>query len=162
MMVDADTGQVIYEQGADKQLPVASVSKLLTIAVVHDELQKNIITADSRVSVTPAIAAISNDPAYSSIDLAAGRSYPVIELLNAAMVKSADGATLALATAAGNSPDEFVLAMEKKAREVGLRKTSIVNPTGLTNSEMKSFRSPNIADNVENAMSARDIAILTR
>lgn len=162
MMVDADTGQVIYEQGADKQLPVASVSKLLTIAVVHDELQKNIITADSRVSVTPAIAAISNDPAYSSIDLAAGRSYPVIELLNAAMVKSADGATLALATAAGNSPDEFVLAMEKKAREVGLRKTSIVNPTGLTNSEMKSFRSPNIADNVENAMSARNIAILTR
>lgn len=93
MMVDADTGQVIYEQDADKQLPVASVSKLLTIAVIHDELRKNIITADTRVPVTPAIAAISNDPAYSSIGLAVGQSYSVIELLNAAMVKSADGAT---------------------------------------------------------------------
>ena len=162
MMVDADTGQVIYEQDADKQLPVASVSKLLTIAVIHDELRKNIITADTRVPVTPAIAAISNDPTYSSIGLAVGQSYSVIELLNAAMVKSADGATLALATAAGSSPDEFVLAMEKKAREIGLKKTRIINPTGLTNDEMKSFRSPNIAGNAENAMSARDVAILTR
>lgn len=162
MMIDADTGQVIYEQGADRQLPVASVSKLLTIAVIHDELRKNIIKADTRVRVTPAIAALSNDPTYSSIGLAVGQSYPVIELLNAAMVKSADGATLALATAAGGSPDEFVLAMEKKAQEIGLKKTSIVNPTGLTNGEMKSFRSPNIPDNAENMMSARDVAILAR
>lgn len=161
-MIDAGTGQVIYEQNADKQLPIASVSKLLTIAVIHDELRQHVITADTRVPITPAIAAISNDPAYSSIGLVAGQSYPVIELLNAAMVKSADGATLALATAAGNSPDEFVLAMEKKTREIGLKKTSIVNPTGLTNGEMKSFRSPNVSDNAENEMSARDVAILTR
>lgn len=162
MMIDASTGQVIYEQNVDKQLPVASISKLLTVAVVHDELQQKIIRDDTRVLVTPEIAAISNDPAYSSIGLAAGHSYPVIELLNAAMVKSADGATLALATAAGNSPDEFVLAMDKKAKEIGLQKANIVNPTGLTNSEMKSFQSAAAPANAENTMSARDVAVLTR
>lgn len=162
MMIDASTGQVIYEQNADKQLPVASISKLLTIAVVHDELQRHIITSNTKVKVTSDIAAISNDPSYSSVGLAEGQSYPVIELLNAAMVKSADGATIALATATGNSPDEFVINMDKKAQEIGLTNTNIVNPTGLTNSEMKNLGSANASGNAENEMSARDVAILAR
>lgn len=162
MMIDASTGQVIYEQNADKQLPVASISKLLTIAVVHDELQHHAITGNTKVTVTSDIAAISNDPSYSSVGLVEGQSYPVVELLNAAMVKSADGATIALATAAGNSPDEFVINMEKKAHDIGLKNTNIVNPTGLTNSEMKNLGSSNVSGNAENEMSARDVAILAR
>ena len=161
-MIDASTGQVIYEQNADQQLPVASISKLLTIAVVHDQLQQNAINDYSKVEVTPDIAAISNDPSYSSIGLEAGQSYPVIELLNAALVKSADGATLALSTAAGESPDEFVITMEQKAHQIGLKRAKIINPTGLTNQEMKNFRSDSDPDNAENAMSARDVAILSR
>lgn len=162
IMVDTDTGQIIYEQNAQQQLPVASISKLLTVAVIHDELQNHIINDYTKVKVTPDIAAISNDPSYSSVGLVSGQSYPVIELLNAAMVKSADGATIALATAAGNSPDEFVLKMDQKAHEIGLHKASIVNPTGLTNHEMKNLRSNNFPDNAENAMNAQDVAVLTR
>lgn len=161
IMVDASTGQIIYEQNADQQLPVASISKLLTVAVIHDELQQHIITDYSKVKVTPDIAAISNDPSYSSIGLVSGQSYPVIELLNAAMVKSADGATLALATAAGSSPDEFTIKMNQKAKEIGLKKAKIVNATGLTNSEMKNLSSPNVAANAENEMSAKDVALLS-
>ena len=95
IMVDSSTGQIIYEKNANQQLPVASISKLLTVAVVHDELQQHVITDYSKVEVTPDIATISNDPSYSSIGLVSGQSYSVIELLNAAMVKSADGATVA-------------------------------------------------------------------
>lgn len=162
IMVDASTGQIIYEQNGNKQLPVASVSKLLTVAVIHDELQKHIITDTTKVTITPEISAIANDPTYSNIGLVSGESYPVIELLNAAIVKSADGATLALSTANGTSPDEFVIQMNKKAHDLGLRHTKIINPTGLTNAELKSFRSDNVPDNAENEMSAQDIAILTR
>lgn len=161
-MVDASTGQIIYEQNANQQLPVASISKLLTVAVIHDELKHQDITDYTKVQVTPDVAAISNDLSYSSVGLVAGQSYPVIELLNAAMVKSADGATAALATANGNSLDEFVLNMEKKAKEIGLRRTKIVNPTGLTNSQMKGLRSSNVPDNAENEMSAKDVALLAR
>ena len=144
IMVDASTGQIIYEQNANQQLPIASITKLLTIAVVHDELQQHAITDNTKVTVTPDIAAISNDPNYSSIGLVSGQSYSVIELVNAAMVKSADGAVVALATADGNSLDEFVLKMEQKAHDIGLKKANIINPTGLTNSEMKSLSSSNV------------------
>lgn len=162
IMVDASTGQIIYEQNANQQLPIASITKLLTIAVVHDELQQHAITDNTKVTVTPDIAAISNDPNYSSIGLVSGQSYSVIELVNAAMVKSADGAVVALATADGNSLDEFVLKMEQKAHNIGLKKASIINPTGLTNSEMKSLGSNNVSANAENEMSAKDVAILSR
>ena len=162
IMVDASTGQIIYEQNANQQLPIASITKLLTIAVVHDELQRHAITDNTKVTVTPDIAAISNDPNYSSIGLVSGQSYSVIELVNAAMVKSADGAVVALATADGNSLDEFVLKMEQKAHDIGLKKANIINPTGLTNSEMKSLSSSNVSANAENEMSAKDVAILSR
>src|SRR5699024_3908785 len=130
--------------------------------VVHDELKSHAITDYSKVEVTPDIAAISNDPSYSSIGLVAGQSYSVIELLNAAMVKSADGATVALAIAAGNSLDEFVIKMDQKAHEIGLKKAKIINPTGLTNGEMKGLASDNVPANAENEMSAKDVALLSR
>ncbi|MGK4057942.1 D-alanyl-D-alanine carboxypeptidase family protein [Limosilactobacillus reuteri] len=162
IMVDSSTGQIIYEKNANQQLPVASISKLLTVAVVHDELQQHVITDYSKVEVTPDIATISNDPSYSSIGLVSGQSYSVIELLNAAMVKSADGATVALATAAGNSLDKFVIKMDQKAHEIGLKKAKIINPTGLTNGEMKGLASDNVPANAENEMSAKDVALLSR
>lgn len=162
IMVDASTGQIIYEQNANQQLPIASITKLLTIAVVHDELQQHAITDNTKVTVTPDIAAISNDPNYSSIGLISGQSYSVIELVNAAMVKSADGAVVALATADSNSLDEFVLKMEQKAHNIGLKKANIINPTGLTNREMKRLGSNNVSANAENEMSAKDVAILSR
>ncbi|WP_408065691.1 D-alanyl-D-alanine carboxypeptidase family protein [[Lactobacillus] timonensis] len=161
-MVDASTGQIIYEQDANQKLPIASISKLLTVAVIHDELKKNAISAYTKVKVTSDISEISNDPNYSSIGLQEGQSYSVIELLNAAMVKSADGATAALATADGSSPDAFVLSMDKKAKEIGLTNASIINPTGLTNGEMKNLCSDSVSDDAENEMTARDVALLAR
>ena len=162
VMVDASTGQVIYEQKPNKKLPVASVSKLLTIAVIHDELKQNVITANSKVQVTPDVAAISNDPSYSSIGLQAGQSYTVRELVNAAMVKSADGATLALAMADGSNIEEFNLKLQQKAKDLGLKKCSIVNPVGLTNGDLKNLKLNQYSDKAENAMTAADAAILAR
>lgn len=161
IMVDASTGQVIYEQNAQKKLPVASISKLLTALVVEDEIKQKQITGDSKVKITSDIAAISNNPAYSAIGLQAGQSYTVRELLNAALVKSADGATLALATAAGDSIEEFNMKMQQKAEQIGIKDATIVNPVGLTNSELGTLKL-SYSDNAENKMSAKDVAILSR
>ncbi|WP_267201962.1 D-alanyl-D-alanine carboxypeptidase family protein [Limosilactobacillus kribbianus] len=162
MMVDATTGQVIYEQNADQKLPIASVSKLLTAMVVEDEVKNKQITGDTKVKVNDDIAAVSNDPNYSAIGLQSGESYTVRELLNAALVKSADGATLALAMAAGDSVDEFTIKLQQKAQKIGLKNYSIVNPVGLTNSDLKNLKSNQYADNAENSMTARDVAIMAR
>ena len=162
MMVDASTGQVLYAQNVNKKLPVASISKLLTVAVIHDELKQNAIMANTKVKVSSDIAAIANDPNYSAIGVQQGASYTVKELLNAAMVKSADGATLALASADGSSMEEFNLRMAQKAKEIGLKNYTIVNPVGLTNGDLKDLKFPQYSDKAENAMTARDVAILSR
>lgn len=72
MMVDASTGQVLYAQNVNKKLPVASISKLLTVAVIHDELKQNAIMANTKVKVSSDIAAIANDPNYSAIGVQQG------------------------------------------------------------------------------------------
>lgn len=94
IMADASTGQIIYKQNVDKALPVASITKLLTILVIEDEIQQKQLSWDTQVKITPEIAGISNDAAYSSIGLKSGQSYSVRTLINAALVKSADGATV--------------------------------------------------------------------
>lgn len=162
VMVDASTGQVIYEQNAQKKLPIASISKLLTAIVIEDEVQSNQISGNTKVKVNDDLAAISNDPQYSAIGLQSGQSYTVRELLNAALVKSADGATLALATAAGDSVDEFNMKMQQKAQDIGLQNYTIVNPVGLTNSDLKTLALGQYSAKAENAMTATDVAILAR
>lgn len=94
MLVDAETGQVIYQQNADQQLPVASVSKLLTACVIEDEIASHQLHWQQKVKINKTVAAVSCDPNYSAIGLHAGQSYTVRDLFDAMMVKSADGAAL--------------------------------------------------------------------
>lgn len=162
IVIDGTSGQVIYQQNANKRLPVASNSKLLTMAVVHDELEKGQITTDTKVKVSPAIAAISNDPNYSAIGLKSGQSYSINELIQAAMVKSADGATLALALAGNHSVARFNTKMRAKAHQIGMHNFRIVNPGGLTNNQIKKLKVHGIAGEAENEMTAKDVAILAR
>lgn len=162
IMVDASTGQVIYEQNAQQKLPIASISKLLTAVVIEDEVHSNQITGNTKVKIDDGTAAISNDPNYSAIGLQAGQPYTVRELLNAALVKSADGATMALSAAAGDSMDEFNMKLQQKAQDIGLKNYTIVNPVGLNNGDLKSLASKQYSDKAENAMTATDVAILAR
>lgn len=162
LMIDASTGQVLYQQNANKKLPIASISKLLTVAVIHDELKQRAITANTKVKISADVASIANDPNYSTIGVQQGESYTVQELLNAAMVKSADGATLALASADGSSMEEFNLKMAQKAKEIGLKNYTIVNPVGLTNGDLKGMKLDQYSSKAENAMTAKDVAILAR
>lgn len=162
IMVDASTGQVIYEQNAKKSLPVASISKLLTAVVIEDEVHHNQITGNSKVKISPEIAEVSGDPHYSAIGLQAGESYTVRELLNAALVKSADGATLALAEAAGDNLEKFNMKLQQKAQQVGLKNVTIVNPVGLTNGDLKSLQLAGYSSTAENKMSAQDVALLAQ
>ena len=162
VMVDASTGQVIYEQNAQQKLPITSISKLLTAIVIEDEVHSNQITGNTKVKINSGTAAISNDPNYSAIGLQEGQSYTVRELLNAALVKSADGATMALSAAAGDSMDEFNMKLQQKAQDIGLKNYTIVNPVGLNNGDLKSLASKQYSAKAENAMTATDVAIMTR
>lgn len=162
MMVDAETGQVIYEQNANKKLPVASITKLLTMLVIEDEIQQKQLSWNSQVKITPEVAAISNDPAYSAIGLKEGQSYSVRMLINAMLVSSGDGAAAALASATGDGTDEFNLKMVNKANKLGIHDITIVNAVGLNNGDMKDLKLADLPTTAANTMSARDVAIISQ
>lgn len=162
IMIDADTGQIIYQQNSEEKLPIASISKLLTACVIEDEINHHQLSWNTKVKITKKVAEVSNDPNYSAIGLQPGQSYTVQELFNAALIKSADGAALALATADGSTISRFNQKMQQKAREIGITDATIVNSVGLKDGDLKGLQQAKIDNNAENAMTARDVALLSR
>lgn len=162
IMIDADTGQIIYQQNSEEKLPIASISKLLAASVIEDEINNHQLTWNTKVKVDKKIADVSNDANYSAIGLQAGQSYTVQELFNATLIKSADGAALALATADGSTIKQFNAKMQKKAHQIGITDATIVNPVGLKNGDLKGLKQKGISSNAENAMTARDVALLSQ
>lgn len=161
LLVDAQTGQIIYQQNAQQKLPVASISKLLTVLVIEDEIARGKLHWDTRVAISKDVAAVANNPEYSNAGLKQGATYTVGELVQAALIKSADGATLALAGATGDSTAAFNQKMQKKARTLGVKDAQIVNAVGLQNEDLPAkLQLKGVSGKAENEMSAADVAKL--
>lgn len=159
IVVDAQSGQILYQQNIDQRLPIASLTKLLTVLVVEDEVKQGQLTWNTRVKITPDIAAIANNPEYSNVGLQVGQKYTVENLVRAALVKSADGATLALASAAGDDTVSFNQKLQAKAHALGVTDAKLANAVGLANGDLPAKRRVlGLAEKTENEMSARDVA----
>ncbi|WP_302176439.1 D-alanyl-D-alanine carboxypeptidase family protein [Limosilactobacillus ingluviei] len=159
VLVDAQTGQIIYQQNAKQKLPIASISKLLTVLVIEDEIAHGDLNWDTRVAISKDVAAVANNPEYSNAGLQQGATYTVGELIQAALIKSADGATLALAGAVGDSTAAFNQKMQKKARALGIKDAQIVNAVGLQNEDLPTkLQVKGVSGKAENEMSATDVA----
>lgn len=157
LAIDAKTGQILYSQNINQKLPIASISKLLTVMVIEDKISQHQLSWNTKVKINQKVAAIADDPEYSNVSLTQGQSYTVSDLVKAALIKSADGATVALAGALGDSTAQFNQTLQKKARQIGIKDATIVNSVGLTNSQLKDLAVKNIDDNAENKMSAKDV-----
>lgn len=162
MVIDAQTGQVLYSKNADRRLAVASMSKLLTVAVIEHEIDAGHLKWSTKVKVTPAEAQLSTKSGYSNVPLQAGKSYTVKELTEAALIKSGDAATIALCRAQGQSTQKFVQQMGAAAKRIGLANYRFYNGVGLENQDMGSFKLPNTPGEAENEMTARDVAKLSQ
>lgn len=157
LAIDAKTDQILYSQNINQKLPIASISKLLTVMVIEDEINNHQLSWNTKIKIDQKVAAIANDSEYSNVSLTQGQSYTVSDLVKAALIKSADGATVALAGALGDSTAQFNQKLQKKARQIGIKDATIVNSVGLTNSQLKDLAVKNIDDNAENMMSAKDV-----
>jgi D-alanyl-D-alanine carboxypeptidase len=127
IIVDAATGNVLFEDRADVVSPPASMTKLMTFAVLHDKLASGALTLDTPVTVTAADSKIGG----SQVWLKQGEVFPVQELLYAMMIHSANDAAYALARTAGGSSEAFVELMNAKAHELGMSHTTFRSPHGL-------------------------------
>lgn len=160
--VDASNGQILYEKDAQKRLPIASMSKLVTLAIVEQEIDQGKLKLDQKVKVTKAEAKMSENKNFSNIPLKEGQSYTVRQLMQMSIVKSADAATVVLARANGDSSQAFVKKMNAMADKMGMNNYRFYNPVGLQNGDMGQFKLANVDQDAENATTAVDIAKLGR
>ncbi len=126
MLVEASTGTVIYEKNADEKREVASVTKLMTVLIVLEELENGNITLNDSVTVSQTAAAMKGSQAL----LDANTVYPLKELLKTTIVASANDSAVALAEYISGSEQAFVERMNSRAKELNMENTNYVNCTG--------------------------------
>jgi serine-type D-Ala-D-Ala carboxypeptidase (penicillin-binding protein 5/6) len=122
LLVDGETGETLYAENADRRLPMASLTKLMTALLTIEQTKK-----DDVVKVTGPAPSVGE----STINLQAGERLKVSDLLEAALIQSANDAAYALATYVGGSVPKFVRMMNQRAEELGLDHTHYVVPDGL-------------------------------
>lgn len=127
LLMEAETGTVIFEKNADERRPVASVTKLMTALLLLEKIENGQMALTDPVTVSKNAAAAPGSTAL----LDAGAIYPVGDLLRAAIVASGNDSAVALAEHAAGSESSFVALMNQKAADMGLKNTVYVNCTGL-------------------------------
>ncbi len=127
LLLERDTGKVLYEKNAHEQLPPASMTKIMTLLLIMEALDQEKITLDEKVRVSEYAASMGG----SQIFLEAGEEMTVKDLLKGVAVASGNDASVALAERISGSVDAFVQEMNEKVEELGLENTHFVNTTGL-------------------------------
>ena len=127
ILMEADTGAVIFEKNADERRPVASVTKLMTLLLTLEKLDEGVITLEDKITVSPAAAGQPGSQAF----LDAYAVYPLKDILKATIIASANDGAAALAEYIAGTEDGFATLMNQRAQEMNLENTHYVNCTGL-------------------------------
>jgi D-alanyl-D-alanine carboxypeptidase len=150
IVLDAASGNVLFEDHADIVSPPASMTKLMTFAIVHERIAAGALALNTPVKITNEDAKMGGTQVY----LDPRETFPVEELLYAMMIQSANDAAHALARAAAGSTGAFVELMNAKAAALGMKNTKFRTPHGLPPANR------NIAEG--DLTSPRDFALLSR
>ena len=144
ILVDEDSGTVLYEKNADARRPIASITKVMTLLLTFEALETGKISLDDFVPVS--------EHAYhmggSQIWLEPGEEMTLNDMLKAICISSANDAAVAVAEYVGGSEPAFAEMMNARAAELGMTNTHFVNACGL--------------DEPEHLSTARDVAAMSR
>lgn len=121
-LIDVTSGRILYSKDGDKELRIASLTKIMTaiVAIEHSKL-------DDKVKVSPSAFAKEG----SSLYLKLGEEMTLENMLYGLMLRSGNDAASAIAEHVGGSEEGFVLLMNKKAEQIGLTHSHFMNPHGL-------------------------------
>lgn len=143
ILYEVNTGQVIFSQNADRKLPMASVTKVMSLLLWAEDIDKGKLSLEDKVKAT----SYASSAEGSVIWLNAGEEMTAAELLEAVIVSSANDACIALAEHSAGSEAQFVKRMNERAAELGMTGTRYTNCVGF--------------DDSGHYTTARDIAIAT-
>ena len=144
ILMEESTGNILYESNPDERLPIASVTKVMTMLLIMEAVDSGKISLDDMVTVS------ENAMSYggSTMFLETGEQLTVNDMLKGIAVASANDGCVAMAEHLAGSESAFVDMMNEKAKELGMENTHFMNTNGL--------------DEEDHYSSARDVAIMSR
>lgn len=131
ILMDAESGKILYEKNIDEKLPMASMTKIMSMLLIMENIDNGSLSYDDKVLISENASGMGG----SQVFLQAGEEYTVNDLLKCIAVSSANDAVVAMAEKISGSVDAFVNLMNEKAKELGLVNTNFANPHGLDNEE---------------------------
>lgn len=144
ILIEASTGEVLYEKNPDEKLVPASMTKMMSMLLIMEAIENNVLKWDQTVTVSENASSMGG----SQILLETGEKMSVKDLFKGVAIASGNDAVVALAEASYGSENNFVNAMNKKASELGLKNTNFKNPHGL--------------DTADHYSSARDMSLIAK
>lgn len=157
IMMEADTGRILYAHHADLALPPASMSKMMTELLLLEDISRGKHKWDEQVKTSRYAADVTG----SQIGLKKGESLSLQQMFQAIAVHSANDAAVAVAEHLSGSEKTFVERMNRKAKEIGLSGSAyFANATGLSLADLGEYAPKNA--NLETVMTSRDAALLAR
>ncbi len=127
IVIERDTGEIIFEKNKDEKLPPVSMTKIMTMLLIMEALEREVITYDDMVRTSEYAASMGG----SQIFLEPGEEMTVRDMLKAIAVASGNDASVAMAEHIAGTEEEFVDMMNNKAKDLGLEHTHFVNVNGL-------------------------------
>lgn len=144
ILIEASTGEILSEKNSDEKLAPASMTKIMTMLLIMESLEKNDYTLEDKVNISTNAASMGG----SQVFLEAGSELKVKELLKAIAIASANDAAVAMAEYTAGSTESFVNLMNEKAASLGCTNTTFKNVHGL--------------DTEGHLTTAKDMAIMAR
>lgn len=149
ILVEAKTGATLYEKAADEQIAPASMSKLMTLAIIFRALKSGHLRLTDEFIMSEHAWRTGGAPSRTSAMMVpVNTSEPLDKLIQGIIIQSGNDAAIAVAEGIAGSEQAFADLMNKEARRIGLKNSSFANPTGLNHPEQ--------------LMTVRDLAILSR
>lgn len=127
VLADAETGEIVYQKNSTAKLPIASMTKIMTLLVVYDNINAGKLSLNDDITVSATAAGMGGSQAF----LDANSVHKASDLIKTIVIASANDSCVALAEHISGSKEGFVNEMNKKARSIGLVATNFVNCTGL-------------------------------
>ena len=127
ILMDAESGKILYEKNIQEKLPMASMTKIMSMLLIMESINAGNLNYEETVLISENASGMGG----SQVFLQAGEEYTVNDLLKCIAVSSANDAVVAMAEKISGSIDAFVELMNKRAKELGANNTNFVNPHGL-------------------------------
>lgn len=160
IVIDAETGRILFEKNADKPMGIASMTKMMTEYLLLEAVKEGKVKWEDTYTVSPELSKMSHEGKLSNVFLRVEESYTVRDLYNAMAIESANAATIAIAEIVAGTEANFVEMMNAKAKEFGLETAKFVNSSGLNNKDIAKYMDIIGGADEENVMSAKDTAVL--